>query len=443
MNSSKLRSIKEKDIRTYNLIRNSVFAIVSRGINLLVSLISVPLLLNYMGVPSFGVYSIMISVPSVVNFIDLGMSLGLMNNVSNYITDTDPLKLRKATTATFLISSIISISLLLLFFLAFSFFDIKGIFGLTDHADFKGINLMIGLFAIAYLIGAPFNMVNNFLIGNQQAYFVEIGKTAYSILQLLLFLIAIHFKWSPYIFSVLYILSISLINLVIFFIVFFFLRKDISPSRRYIDTNEIRLVFKNSMKYFVLQLMTILFLSIDPMLIGKFLSTDSVTKYSIMFRVASILTLPVVMYSSQILPLINDAISTKDNKWVKSNIRKILTVSTLYVFLLMFLLYFLGDWILSLWLKDSITFDRLNWLSVFILILLISYNSIVSTIFLIPKLVKKNLYYFPASVILTFALKILLFPRVGLDYTLIITYSLFLFIFCGKGVLVFRQFKLI
>ncbi|HAQ38865.1 MAG TPA: hypothetical protein DCQ58_10190, partial [Saprospirales bacterium] len=253
----------------------------------------------------------MISVPSVVNFIDLGMSLGLMNNVSNYITDTDPLKLRKATTATFLISSIISISLLLLFFLAFSFFDIKGIFGLTDHADFKGINLMIGLFAIAYLIGAPFNMVNNFLIGNQQAYFVEIGKTAYSILQLLLFLIAIHFKWSPYIFSVLYILSISLINLVIFFIVFFFLRKDISPSRRYIDTNEIRLVFKNSMKYFVLQLMTILFLSIDPMLIGKFLSTDSVTKYSIMFRVASILTLPVVMYSSQILPLINDAISTK------------------------------------------------------------------------------------------------------------------------------------
>jgi len=412
-------------------------------VNLIVSIITLPLLLHFLGKSYYGIYAMLISIISVLSFTDLGLSLGLLNSVPNYKIDRDPSKLSKAITGSFLISVIISFILLIFFLLLFPMVDWNQFFNVKDFKPNGEISRMVFVFFILYLLGAPFNVANNYLVGNQQAYIVEVGRAIGNILMLILIYLAIRLSLPPSALVAISFTPTTIVYFIIFIILFFILSPRIRPRLRHYDKKTSRELLSLGSRYFLLQIFAILFISIDPIIIGKIINVTAVTDYSIMYRIATILSMPAVLFINQLLPAMNDAFVKFDRQWIKRGFYRILYSSLVYVAIITSILGIFGDRVLLYWLGPDIKFDFIHWIAVCALLLLTIFNTLFSMIFLMPALVRYNLFLFPIVVSLLFVGKVILLNTYNLSTMVIVSSLFYLIAFCIPGYFLLKREKFI
>lgn len=435
--------MQHKNQRTSKLIFNAVSALIARVVNLLVNIFSLPLLLSYLGHPTFGVFAMIISITSMISFSDLGLSLGLLNNVPKYKADNDPNKLVKVITGSFVIVSIVSIILLTLFLMIYSSTNWAELLNVHDSVSREAVPKMVFAFIVIYLLGAPFNVSSNYLIGNQQGFYVETGRAIGNLIMLLLIFIAIRLKMQPYVLVAITLASTTLITILTYFILFTKGQSSLRPRLKYFEWKTTKSLFSDSSRYFILQIFTLLLVSLDPILIGKILNTESVTKYSVIYRIATIVSLPSVLLVSQMLPSLNDAFISNDKEWIKNAIDKILYSSLIYIAFMGILFCLVGNKIIVLWLGNSFDFSINQWLVITIFLTMLILNSIFSMIFLMPSFLKFTLTIFPISVVGFFILKIYLLNHYGLSEMIGFGSAFYLMAYCLPCLLYLKTTKFI
>jgi O-antigen/teichoic acid export membrane protein len=434
-----LNKITRNDSRIVKIIINSIGSIASKGVNLLISIVSVPLLLNYLGHERYGMFAMVTSLLGFMTFSDLGLGLGLQNRIPDYKESTDKTLIQKAISTTFFTLVSISFLLFLILFCGNFFIDWAKFYNVHSAIAIKEASGVSWAFFLCFLIGLPFNTVSSVLNGNQEGYVNEIWRSTGNILCILLLIVAVNSHFSTPLLTAIMYGSLSTTTLLSFLYIFGKTRPQWRPNLSLWRKDIVGVLFKDGSIYFILQLFAIGLTTVDGFLIAQHLGSETVTTFMVGLRLISIVSLPLTLINGQILPALNDAIAKDEQQWIKKILKKALLANSLYISILGVLLAFFGNTIIKWWIGDAIKIGGQLWAGFITLFTFMVYNSLVSNILLSPKLLKYTIIAFPLSVCFLIVGKWLLISYWGLSAMLIGGSSLMLLIYILPALFKFKK----
>jgi O-antigen/teichoic acid export membrane protein len=409
-----LKKITKNDTRIAKIIVNSVGSVASKGVNLLINIVSVPLLLNYLGQERYGMFAMVTSLLGFMTFSDLGLGLGLQNRIPEYKQNTDKTLIQKAISTTFFTLVGVALVLATLLFCGNFFIDWANFYNVHSPIAIAEASAVSWAFFSCFLIGLPFNTIFSVLNGNQEGYISELWRSLGNIICIVLLIFAVRSQLSTaYLTAIMY-GSIATVTILGFFYIFGNTRPEWRPKLSLWRKDIVHILFKDGSIYFILQVFAIGLTTVDGFLIAQHLGSETVTNFMIGLRLITILSLPLTLINGQILPALNDAIAKNEHQWIKKILRKTLWSNTAYILIVGLFLSLLGNTVIKLWVGNIVKIDGQLWLGFITLFTFMVYNSLISNILLSPKLLKYTIVAFPLSVCLLVTAKWLLIVSFGL-----------------------------
>lgn len=398
------KKIKE-DVRVEKILINSGASFFSKGVNLILNILSVPLLLTHLGSERYGMFALVTFFVGLLNFSDLGLSLGLQNKLPLYINEVNPNKATSAIISSFYILVIVSITLLIISIACVWIIDWSLIFNVTSrNAKTEASNVALAFF-ICFFIGMPFTIGSTILTGLQKSFISEIFKSIGNIFIIIFMYLAVWLNFSTVIFIYIYYGVIAFSGILITWYVFFKYEPKWKPKLTSIDFPLIKYLLSDSSKYFFMQLLSLGLLTFDGFFVAHYEGAESVSGFMVGIRLVTILNLPAVLINSQFLPALNDAAVKKDGGWIKSNLRKVFIFNFIYGFVILIIMFTLRNILLYKWVGPLVSFSNFQWAGFGFLFIFTLFNSIISTILLSPIFINFKIIIFTISVLLMILVK--------------------------------------
>ena len=403
-----------------------------------IQLLSVPLILKYLGSEKFGLLGVMTTYFFFWGSTDLGLSFGIQNAVPAYRNSPDQMK--RANASVFFVLSGIGT------FLFFSATVWLLAFNGATHLPFRGVisdsdyiySLLVLFFCFCF--NMPLLVASNVLVGFQKGYIPKLSAAAANLIGLGGLFIGIYARK-----NIVFIVAASnlpgILSSVMNYIYFYknAETKYLKLSLHFFDAPELKKLLKIGLVFWVLSLSSQLMFGWDNIPIAKYLGLETATKYSIAARITRIFALSATLFFSPLLPAYNDAFHNKDTQWLREmtvrNFNRLVAASVL----LLPIVFFGTNTLVYYWVGYKNYFDT-DWLwLMYVLIIFLNFNAYVSYIMLSAPLVKKMLRVYPAAALLSLAGKwygVQYFGVTGFVFFGVIPY---IFIFFGGSVFYIRK----
>lgn len=282
-----------------NLKGSMTRAALYKGISILLSLIYVPVVLNYLGDYKYGVWATVLSVLSWISYFDLGIGNGLRNRLSQALASENPKDDPKT-----LISSAYAILTLVVLVIAIvcgvgiSLIDWSSLLSAWDIDE----NLVC-IMEISFL-GMCFSFIlmlcNNVFYALQKAQIVNL-MAVFQQAVMLLSVILLSFTNTDDLIAVaiLYVFS----NVLVYggFSAFIFVKnRVIAPSFKYIDRSVANDLGGLGLKFFVAQIAALVLFTTDNLIISNLFGPEQVTVYSTANKVFTVI---ISLFAALVVPL--------------------------------------------------------------------------------------------------------------------------------------------
>ncbi|MEG1942053.1 MAG: oligosaccharide flippase family protein [Cetobacterium sp.] len=278
----------------------------------LVGIIMVPISLSYFGAEKYGVWSVINSFMIYLSMTNLGLNAAasiLMNKNSEY-----QIKIKIFIKSLKIIGIILPLMLIILYFLNSFFYNWIDILNSPAQLlyEAKITTIVMVLFV---LVNLPFSLVSSALVGFQKNYIDNLFGVINAILNLLGILIIIKLEKGLIFLAGLigcFNLLINIIKTIYFKIYIFNENKD----KKYVeienmDTNY-KFILVTGFRCLLGSIASMVVLNTDNIVISKIMGVDSVTSYSITFKLYTLAFTLIYIFNSSIIPLIGKEIQNKN-----------------------------------------------------------------------------------------------------------------------------------
>lgn len=282
---------------------------------LITGIISLPLLLNYLGTVNYGIWILILGLAGYINTISFGIPSSMTTLVAKASNSNEKYQILKKS---FFLLGVISFFFLALFIIVLYFND-TWIISLLGNINEEFISLtkkMFILFVIFTLIKLPLNLYMQFFTGMNTVYISEIYQIAITIIGFITVLVAVYLDLSILIFVLLWLVGQVIVNIISVFHVFIkyaYLNKE---KKNYINVTH-NDILKSGFAFFQVGVAASLVWSTDNLVISHFLSPELVTPYSIAFKIFTY----IFMFSAIINGVIGPMYGNAYNDW--NSIRKL------------------------------------------------------------------------------------------------------------------------
>ena len=319
----------------------------SKGIDIVVKLLSVPILIKYYGIDQFGLIALVISFNIVSSFLDNGFKAAGIKQISKLFIEKKYKELWNLSTTSiffyFIIGILNSVFLVIIFFNYNEYFEIIEI----NQKVFETL-LVISIFA-SPLIWIS-NFLNQILIATKKISIINNYKTIQSITYLFVILISIYLDFSISLLFLLVICNELILNFLK--ILPIINSKLLIPQRFFlIDWNRFKPIFNYSLKLLSLSFFLLIASKSRPMILAV-LSPDPeiiVGNYRIM---ETLMNLPIAIVgsiSSILFPKAVEILKLKDKLKRVNYIYNYLSLSNLFAVLICLLIISIVDEFIFFW----------------------------------------------------------------------------------------------
>lgn len=333
-----LRYFKTKDTRTKKALKTSSVSISAQIVNALTSLISVPLIINAVGVERFGLWATLTAALSFLSFSDFGIGIGMQNKISSFIGIKDEKRAEKTFVTAFYMSIIFAILLLLIVFLS-NKIDLLSFLKYNDLTIKAELTTVTNCVVLIIAIGIIAGIIQRTFDAFQEGYYHRFISIFSRLISLVLLFVLSFLNPSLSLLILVYngIPHLCLIIAGIFFIINKY-KFSINISNFNIEL--LKSIFKIGVLGLGASLSIFFVTQAVPILFSIIYGLGDVAVYSVIMR---LLNLIVLFYNFMILPLwpaITDACVKNDITWIKRNLSKTrkYVFSSLFVILLSFLI---------------------------------------------------------------------------------------------------------
>jgi O-antigen/teichoic acid export membrane protein len=328
-------------------------SLASRGISMLVIILTVTLTIPYLGAERFGVWMTIASFVGMLGFLDLGVGNALTNKVSQAAAKEDLHKLQQT----------ISGGLGVLFILGCTVGMV--LFNISDHLPWEKIvkvnNLLISnevrdavkLLSLLLALSIFTNGLQRIYFGLQKAFIPHLVALVGSLLSLLTLLIATKVEASiPYLLAAT--LGVQLLASLSLLLNLYHLKLirviGIFNSVK-LETKE--LLFTGGI-FLILQVGTMVGWGGDNLIIASTLGASQVAIFSIVQRLFQFISQPLGMLNSPLWGAYADAHTRGEKEFIRKIYKKSMLATLFLSTVFGFVLYIFSDYIIKVWSKGSI-----------------------------------------------------------------------------------------
>lgn len=400
-----LSTFVKGDKRSATTKINIIFSFFLQGLSVFISFILVPLTINYLNPEEYGVWLTLNSIITWINILDVGLGNGLRNKLAEALAKNDFNDGQKYVSTTVGILFLIIIPFFLIFVFINQYLNWNGIlniYSIDKNILSKIVTVVIGLFSVQFVL----KFINIVLLADQKTALNSLLNVLASFLSLIVIYILTK-TTSTTSFSLLYVTTIfSLSPIIILLISYPFIfrnrYKSIRPKISKIDFSYSKELMGLGIKFFILQISSIIVFTTSNIIISQILGPSEVTTYNICFKYFSLITFTFNIILSPMWSAYTDAYVLNDIAWIKNSTKKIIMVWTGLV-LVGAILMLISNFVYKIWIGDAVyvslglSFLMMiyvsisNWNNIFAQLLagigkikLSLYNSVLNSIIFIP-----------------------------------------------------------
>jgi O-antigen/teichoic acid export membrane protein len=344
-----------------------------------ISLILVPLTINYLDNARYGIWVTLTSIVSWLTLFDVGLGHGLRNRFAEAIAQDDNLNAKKYVSTAYIVLSLIVISIILIFFIFNLLVDWNKILN-VDSKIISRIELKIVAFITFtfFAINLLLQLINSLLNATQEPSKAAVNDFLGKFLGLIIILILVHLSNKSFILLGLVLSSAPVITLLIISFYFFNKKfKEFIPSINFFDKSKVKDLFNLSTKFFVIRISAIILYSTNNLIISNLFGPTEVTSYNITLSYFNVLFL---LYNIVITPFwsaFTEAWVKNEISWIKKAM-KFLLIFWLILLIIGFLMLLFSNFVINIWIGGKVSIPFFMSLFVCIWVLMITWNGIFS-----------------------------------------------------------------
>jgi len=339
------RSIKAK--------KNILASFIIKGLSIAISLVLVPLTINYVNPSRYGIWLTLSSMVSWFSFFDIGFGNGLRNRFAEALAKGQDELARIYVSTTYAILSIIIGIVLILFLIINRYLDWSKILNTTPEMAGE-LSILAGIVFVFFCLRFIFQLLATVLTANQEpakASFFDFLGSFFSLI-----IIFILTKTTSG--NLIYLgtaLSFAPVFVLVFFSIWFYSRdyKRYAPSFKYVKLGFARNLMSLGIKFFIIQIAALVLFNTNNIIITQLLGPEEVTTFNVSFKLFSVVTMIFFIIATPLWSAFTDAYVKSDFEWIKSVLSK---MRKIWYLLIIFSLMILSasPLIYKLWVGDSV-----------------------------------------------------------------------------------------
>jgi O-antigen/teichoic acid export membrane protein len=392
-----------------------------------ISLITVPLTINYLGAERYGLWMAISSIIAFMTFADMGLGNGLLNAIAKSHGKGSIEDAQVAISSTFFMLFGISIIIISIFLTTYSLIPWDRLLNAKSELAISESGPTIFTMVIIFSINLPLGVIRRIQDGYQEGYKFQKWEILGSILSLIGLLTCIYYEAGLPLLVLAFSggrLAALIINGMFLFTVH---RKELIPRLKYFSVFKGKKLIGIGMVFFGLQLFSLIGNSSDSLVITQVMGPSFVTEFEIVKKLFTI-TMFTQFLIQPLWPAFSEALESKDYVWAKKTLIRALIISISAGGLIALPLLIYGKQIILMWIGPTYVPKWSLLIGFYIFVLQANYGGVMSTFLNSGELVKKQLLIIGLASMSALLLKLILieyYSISGIIWATLIAYSIF------------------
>ena len=353
MNNNIIKIIFDDNSRSGRIKKNVTASFVIKGWAGVVQLLLVPITLICLGAYNNGLWMIVVSLLLWIDNMDLGMGNGLRNKVAEYMARNDIEKTRCCISTAFYSILVLMLAIALITSVIICFVDINTLLNIdTNHClEFKDIlNLSLFVTCISFVFKLSGNVYLALQMPAVNNAIVVIGQSAVLFGMYILYFLGISSLW---IVAIVYTVVPLLVNIVAFYLTFWFKFPHLQPSLQNFRRQEVFGILTLGSKFFLLQISSIVIFMSTNLIISSLYTPEYVTPYQVAYRLFTFLLSLFMIVLTPFWSSTTEAYNRHDYDWIIQSQKRLLKLLYLVAICLV-VVVLLSDFIYSGWVGNRV-----------------------------------------------------------------------------------------
>lgn len=340
--------------RTQIVKMNVIYSAGIKGISILISLLLVPLTINFVSSELYGIWIALSSVISWLSFFDVGFGLGLRNRLTTALALDNYKKGKVYVSTTYCILLII-----------FTIIGVLGFFlaGIVDWCSLLNIsseyrNVLVTasqIILVTFCATIVLKLIQNVFQAFQMTAAAALVDTVAQLLSLIFIFILTKTSF-PDLNNLALVFCCSPLIVYVFFSILMFCGrfKQVAPSFQSVDFSYAKDLFSLGGQFFLIQIICIILYQSVNFVISHYCGPEQVTIYNVAYKY---LHCAVMLFNIIMAPLwsaFNDAIAKNDFDWMRSVYKRLIKLNLLVVVGIIVMIM-VSPIVYNLWIGDSVS----------------------------------------------------------------------------------------
>ncbi len=399
------RSVKAKK----NIIATFVF----KGCSILISLVLVPLTINYVNPTQYGIWLTLSSIVGWLAFFDIGFGNGLRNRFAEAIANGEHELARIYLSTTYAILSIIIVALLIVFFCINPFLDWSKILNSPGSmaAELSTLALLVFVF---FCLQFVLQLITTIITANQQPAKASFFNFLGSLFSLVVIFILTKTTSGNLIYLGLS-LGVTPVLVLTASSLWFYSHeyKIYAPAYKYVKFSYARNLMSLGLKFFIIQIASIIFYETSNLIIVQLFGPAEVTSYNIAYKYFSIIPMVMGIIMMPFWSAFTEAWAKKDTLWIQSTMKKLRALWVLLSIVTLMMLVF-SNFIYKAWVGNQVLVPISVSVTIALYVMINTWNGIYSQFLNGVGKIKIQLYFALAGSLVNIPLAIFLGKALGI-----------------------------
>lgn len=354
MNFNIKEYFKKGDTRSLSVKRNITASLFLKGINIIISLLVVPITINYINTTQYGIWMTLSSIIAWLSYFDLGFAHGFRNRFAEAVAKNEKQLAKEYVSTTYASLSIIFISLLIIILIINNFIDWSHILNI-DNSYKNELRVVFALLAGFFCVNIIASVFTTMLTADQKPALVSLIQTGGQFLAMVCIIICTKttegsLSTLVFLFSGIPCLLIVVISLISFHKGKY---KTYAPSIKGVRFSLVPKILGLGGQFFVIMISMLFIFQFTNIILSRIEGPVAVTQYNIAYKYFNTLNMTAVIILTPFWSAFTDAYTKKDYAWMKNMQNKLEKLWLLCIPILIVMTCFSSPFF-KLWIGDTV-----------------------------------------------------------------------------------------
>jgi O-antigen/teichoic acid export membrane protein len=346
------------DERLRRIALTAMTSALARILGAAVPLVTLGLSIEYLGRETYGLWMTISAFLSLFVFADFGLGSGLLTTLSRAHGLGDMEECRRLLSSAFFLLLFVACAIFVAFVALYPIVP----WSVLLNANSEGATRLSAILAAAVflprVIQLPFSMVQRAQLAFQEGYWTDLWQCGASVASIAVVFIIARCDFG----QVTLVLSVALVPAIAFVLnwCWFFLlqRRLLRPCWGNLSRTVSMYLMQTGGAYCVLSVLTTAGLAVDNLIVAHMCGLEEVATFSIVSRVASLLTMGLAMICMPMWSANGEALARGDVAWVRRMTLRTVVLTTWVALIGGVVMVLIGPWVFEVWLGESFTVSR-------------------------------------------------------------------------------------